>query len=383
VTTPGAAPRRLAIEALTRIERDGAYANLALGPLLERSGLPDRDRSQVTDLVYGTTRMRRACDWLVERFLTREPEPEVRAALHVGAYQLVFARQPAHAAVAATVEATPRRARGFVNAILRRVADAGPPGVDEWPSTGVRLSYPDWIVDWAQAELGAEAEAVLAHQNIPPAVTTRADGYVQDPASQWVATAVGAQPGERVLDLCAAPGGKATAIAATGALVAAMDVHPRRAGLVRANAARLGCAARVLAIAADGRAAPFGSDVFDRVLVDAPCSGLGVLRRRADARWRVEAADVERLAALQYELVEAARALVRPGGTLVYSVCTLTAAETTAIDEALAREHPELTPVEPPTGAWRPRGRGAWVLPHWADSDGMYLLALRVSDGAG
>jgi 16S rRNA (cytosine967-C5)-methyltransferase len=381
VSKAGVPARRLAIEALTRIERDDAYANLVLGPLLERSGLPERDRAQVTDLVYGTTRMRRACDWLVERFLTRAPDPEVRAALHVGAYQLVYARQPPHAAVSATVEAVPKRVRGFVNAVLRRVADAGPPSREEWPSDAVRLSYPDWIVDWARAALGADAESVLEQQNRPPTVTTRADGYVQDPASQWVADVVAAQPGERILDLCAAPGGKATLLAARGAHVVAVDVHPRRAALVQANAERVGCRERIAAVTADGRRPPLAAGAFDRVLVDAPCSGLGVLRRRPDARWRVQPDDIPRLVTLQQELLTAARGLMRPGGTLVYSACTLTSAETVGIDEWLATHHPDLDPIGPPGDPWRPHGRGARLLPQWADTDGMFVLALRDETG--
>jgi 16S rRNA (cytosine967-C5)-methyltransferase len=378
----GATARRVAIETLVRIERDDAYANLALGPQLERSGLSARDRGLVTDLVYGTTRMRRACDWLVERFLTRDPDPEVRAALRIGAYQLVFAEVPPHAAVSATVAAVPRRSSGFVNAVLRRVADAGAPAATDWPSDAVRLSYPDWIVDWAVTELGVdEGLGALAHMNRAPTVHERPDGYVQDRASTWVAEAVGASAGVEVLDLCAAPGGKATAMAAAGARVVAADVRAHRAGLVRDNARRLGLGIPV--VVADGRNPPFADRSFDRVLVDAPCSGLGVLRRRADARWRVQPDDVTTLAALQRQLVHEASGLVRPGGRLVYAVCTLTTPETVDLDDWLIGQHPDWTPVVPPGAPWQPRGRGAWVLPHWADTDGMYVLMLRRPEAGG
>ena len=117
------------------------------------------------------------------------------------------------------------------------------------------------------------------------------------------------------------------------------------------------------------------------MLVDAPCSGLGVLRRRPDARWRVDAGAVERLAEVQRALVDAAVRLVRPGGQLVYSVCTLTTAEGPGIDAHLAHHHPELTALPPPDGPWRPTGRGARLLPQDADTDGMYLLRLRVPTG--
>ena len=321
-TEPGVAARRLAIDALVRIEDEGAYANLVTNGLLDRSSLEARDRHLVTDLVYGTTRMRRACDHLVERHRRGEVTPRVAAALRLGAYQLAFAEVPPHAAVGATVGAAPKPARGLVNAVLRRVADDVAAGID-WPDTPTRLSYPDWIVDALTELLGADvAERALAAMNRPATTHVRADGYVQDLASQAVVTAVAAAPGDRVLDLCAAPGGKATGMAQTGAVVVAADHSITRAGLVVRNARQLGSPVPV--VAADGRAAPFRPESFDRVLVDAPCSGLGVLRRRPDARWRVDAAAPSRLADLQCDLLGEAGRLVAPGGSLVYSVCTLT-----------------------------------------------------------
>lgn len=365
--------RSLAARALDRID-EGAYANLVLPFLLEASGLAERDRAFATELVYGTTRMRRACDYLVDRYLTRPVQPQVRSALRLGAYQLCFLGTPPHAAVSATVEAAPVRARSLVNAVLRKVAaDLDP----DWPDIATRLSYPDWIVARLMADLGGEAaEAALAQMNEPPRVTVRADGYVQDQASQQVADLVGARPGERIGDWCAAPGGKATALAAAGAaVVVAADVSPARTKLVVDNAARLGAGA-VAAVVADGRHPPMRPGRLDRVLVDAPCSGLGVLRRRADARWRVEEADVERLARLQIELVSGAAGCLAAGGVLVYSVCTLTRAETVAVDEAVAAAHPELEALPPPGPPWVGLGRGARLLPQAAGTDGMYVLML-------
>src|SRR4029453_12102197 len=157
---------------LDRID-GGAYANLVLSGALERSGLSRADRRFVTDLVYGTTRMRRACDYLVDRFLARPVEGRVRNALRLGAYQLVFAGVPAHAAVGETVEAAPRRARGLVNAVLRRVADVPAGGPDD----ATRLSVPDWVLDRLTKDLGpADAAAALAAMNEPATVTQRADG---------------------------------------------------------------------------------------------------------------------------------------------------------------------------------------------------------------
>jgi 16S rRNA (cytosine967-C5)-methyltransferase len=369
--------RKVALDALVRIERDDAYANLALGALLDRSKLDSRDRGFVTELVYGVTRMRRACDFLIDRFALRELDIQTRNLLRLGAYQLHFLQTPPHAAVSATVDASPGRTRGLVNAILRRVADAPV----EWPNDATRLSYPDWIVERLVADLGRDdALAALAAMNEAPEVTERPDGYVQDRASQWVAASVEGQAGVRVLDVCAAPGGKATGIAAAGATVVAADISSTRAGLVAANAQRLGVDLPV--IVADGRKPPFARASFDRVLVDAPCSGLGVLRRRPDARWRIDAAAVDRLAVLQRELLDAAISLVRPGGILIYSVCTLTNRETIAIDASLAAEHPELAALAPPGAPWRPHGRGALLLPQAAGSDGMAVLRLRRSSDA-
>jgi len=365
--------RGVALRALVRID-EGAYANLALPSLLARSGLAPNDRNFATELTYGATRMRRACDFLIDPYVLRPLDADVRAALRLGAYQLAFLQTPPHAAVSATVDEVPGRARGLVNAILRRIAGAPPP---RWPDDATRLSYPDWIVDRLVSDLGREhALEALETMNESPSVTTRDDGYVQDLASQWVADAVDAAPGHRVADLCAAPGGKATRLATNAALVASGDVLASRVGLVAENAARLSSCA-LAPFVADGRHPPLRPAHFDRVLVDAPCSGLGVLRRRADARWRIQASDIDDLVVLQRDLLEAAIRLVRPGGVLVYSVCTLTRAETVEVDDALAEAHPLLQALPSPVGRWEQVGRGARLLPQTAGTDGMYLLRLQ------
>ena len=339
----GRSARAVALEALIRVERDGAYANLVLASVLGRSDLSSRDRAFATELVYGAIRRRRSCDWLVDRFLSRDPDPTTRSVLRLGAYQLAFLDTPPHAAVSATVALAPGRTRGLVNAVLRRVSEAP----RDWPDEATRLSYPDWIVEALRADLGDDvAVAALAAMNERAGAVQRDDGYHQDPASQWVTEVVGAGPGDLVVDVCAGPGGKATGMAASGATVVALELHPARARLVAENAAVLG-STHVAVVAADARRAPLVAGRADRVLVDAPCSGLGSLRRRADARWRIQADDVERLVVLQREVLDAAVALVRPGGELVFSVCTLTAAETTGVDEWLADAHPELEAREP------------------------------------
>jgi 16S rRNA (cytosine967-C5)-methyltransferase len=304
------------------------------------------------------------------------------------------------------------------------MARLGPP----WPepeSDAVALSYPDWIVDVLVAELGAEdARAALVAMNQPPAMTLRVnprradtaavekaitragarvergrlvpealvvqgvgdparlpairDGLAtpQDQASQAVVAILDAAPGARVADLAAAPGGKATGIAEragdTGCVVA-VDVDPGRTRRIALASARLRLA-HVHPIVADGRVPPLRDGVFERVLVDAPCTGLGVLRRRPDARWRIEPSAVAELAALQRALLQAATALVRPGGLLVYSVCTLTRAETVGIDDWAADNLAGFHAVAPPRDPWVAHGRGALLLPQAAATDGMYVL---------
>jgi 16S rRNA (cytosine967-C5)-methyltransferase len=371
-----------------------------------------------------------------------ELDPPVRAGLRLGAYQLMAGTAP-HAAVSTTVDAlagwsaprSARRAAPYANAVLRKVAALGPawpwPTGDDPDALAVRTSHPRWIVDMLRRDFGDEAGAILASANTPPAVTLRpnplrttaealtaeltegpdasgvhvasgqlvkdallvrgvgdlsrlpavAEGRAtpQDQASQAVAAAVGARPGERILDLAAAPGGKATALAeAMGddGLVVASDLRPGRAGRVREAALRLGLRS-VHTIVADGRHPPMAGDGFDRVLLDAPCSGLGVLRRRPEARWRFDPAAIEGLAALQRELLTAAGAQLRPEGLLAYCVCTLTREETLDIDEWAAGAFPSLTPAPMPGPPWRPHGRGALLLPNAAGTDGMFLLLLQ------
>lgn len=375
----GVAARQLAADALIRIERDGAYANIVLSPMLTKSSLEQRDRGFVTELVYGTTRMRRSCDWLIDRFL---PDPErvdltARTWLRLGAFQLAFLGTPPHAAVSATVEAAPRKISGLCNAVLRKVATSLPV---EWPTDALRLSQPEWIVNRLAEDLGIDrAVAALESMNEAAVVTTRDDGYIQDEGSQLVAAAVDAQPGDRVLDICAAPGGKATALVADGAIVVAADMRPSRLTLLSSNRERLDISPSDMQIVgADGTAPPFRPQSFDRVLLDAPCSGLGALRRRPDARWRISQADIDELVLIQRRLFTQAVAMVRPGGELVYSVCTITASETSELDSWALQTFPELKarPIE--QSPWEPLGRGGLLLPQDAGTDGMYILRLGV-----
>jgi 16S rRNA (cytosine967-C5)-methyltransferase len=423
--------RRLACDALVRIEQ-GAYAHVVVPAMLRRSVLPARDRAQVTDLVNGVMRARRRLDDLLRRVSDRPVErldPPVRAALRVGALQLVEG-VPAYAAVGEAVEATPRRARGYVNATLRALARLGP----EWPDPGdeaIALSYPDALVDLLRADLGEEdARDLLVAANEPAALTLRVnprraevdsvaseltgrgasvtrgalrrDALVvrgagdparlpvvargaatpQDQASQVVVQYLDPGGNDRVLEVAAAPGGKATGIAERldRGYVVACDLHAGRLRLVRAAAARLGLS-NVHLLVADGGTPPVRESSFDRVLVDAPCSGLGVLRRRTDARWRIDPQAIPRLAALQLSMVLAAARAVRRGGILVYSVCTVTRAETVGVASAIVAALPGWSGLAPPGPPWRAHGPGGLLLPQTAGTDGMFVLGLRRGDG--
>jgi 16S rRNA (cytosine967-C5)-methyltransferase len=378
--------RGVAISALVASE-SGERANLVVPKLLTSSGLDDRDKGFATEVAYGALRMCRACDWLVGQFARGPLEPRVRAAARAGAYQLAFMRVPAYAAVSATVAEVPPRARPLLNAVLRRVAGVVETGPVVWPDLGTRLSYPDWVIRRLGEDIGPErAIAALEQMNVAASPNVRADGYVQDPGSQAVAEHMAGllqgdeadgRPGP-VLDLCAAPGGKATLLAHSASFVVGADLAPPRAGLLAGNVRRLGLG-NVGVVVADGLAPPFRGCSLAGVLVDAPCTGLGVLRRRPDARWRVRPEDAQRLSALQRGLLAAAVPLVAPGGVLVYSVCTMTRAETVEVDDWLSGALPPGwgDAVPPPGPPWEPLGRGALLLPQAAGTDGMYLLAWR------
>jgi 16S rRNA (cytosine967-C5)-methyltransferase len=415
--------RDLALAALERVD-GGAYANLALPALLARSGLAPADRAAATDLVYGSLRLRAALDFAL-RPLSRQPlerlEPLVLRGLRLGAYELLFGGTASHAAVAETVGAVARAGNrgqaGYVNAVLRRLA-ANPPA---WPDPATdpagwattRGSHPAWVVEEALARLGPdELVALVEADNTRPEVTLRAtpgratrdqlleelaaagvaarpsplspdclllergdpgelpavrDGraVVQDAASALVAPAVGVGPGDLVADLAAGPGGKAGHLAALGARVLALERQPGRARLVAETARRLGVTGRLHTVVGDGRHPPLRPGAADAALVDAPCTNLGSLRRRPEARWRHHPDDLPGLVELQLGLLQAAADAVRPGGTVLYSVCTWTRAETDGVVAELLDRRPDLRLEE---------SRQLW--PQREGADGMFLARL-------
>ena len=432
--------RRCAFAVVRRVFEQGAYADRAFRAEAQRAALEPRDRGFAMRLAYGAVQMKATLDWVLES-LARRPleklDPPVLAALRLGLYELLFMSTPDRAAVAEGVElvksASPH-AHAFVNAVLRRAAREAPAlvaGLDDSTPAGAALAYshPLWVSEWWFEELGpAEARALMRRDNEPAESTVRAnrlrtdaaavvaelgaegvaahtdviapeavvlddpydvhasrlfvDGLVmpQSRASMLVARAVDPRPGERVLDLCAAPGAKTTHLAALmrgKGEVVAVESDPARAEAIRENADRLGATA-VRVVVGDASEPAFGEG-FDRVLVDPPCSDLGTLQSRPDARWRKTAEQVDELRDLQRRILAAAAAAVRPGGRLVYSTCTITTAENDAQMQDFLASNSNFRVCD--LSRWQPkvahtRGRFLQTLPHRELTDGFFIAAL-------
>jgi 16S rRNA (cytosine967-C5)-methyltransferase len=420
--------RAVALGAIRRVMEDGAYSNLVLPAALRRSQLSREDRALAAELTYGTLRRRLPLDHAIGPHLRRGLDatpPEALALLRLGAYQLLYTRIPSYAAVSSTVDLATGRQRGFVNAVLRRVerSGAGPPTSSSDDDVAIRTGLSVWAVRELRRLLGGDAERAAGalaepaplYVRVNPCVATVEEvvaaleaagleprparlhpgslmvagssaptdlpGFregafaIQDQASAVVVDALDPRPGDRVLDACAAPGGKtgdaACRVRPDGSVVAG-DVSLRRARLVLQQVRRLRLDAQV--VVHDARR-PAVRGPFDKVLVDAPCSGIGSARRRPELLWRVTDDRLARLARLQVAIAEAAADLLRPGGRLVYSVCTFPRAETDAACDALLRHRPELVP-EPLDG---PDGTTERVRlwPHRHGSDGMFIAAFR------
>jgi 16S rRNA (cytosine967-C5)-methyltransferase len=444
--------RLLALRVLERVERGAAFADLALHAGLRAGGLGARDRALATDLVCGTLRWRGRLDYLLGRVIPRpleSLEAPVRTLLRLGAYQLVCqGGVPAPAAVDQAVRAARaigvERATGLVNAALRRLARehreiALPSHADDPVGHLVHaLSLPEWLARRWIDELGAESAAALAaacnevpplavranplrggrdalledlrprwpearaarwsplgvvlgHGGNPAADPAFAEGRftVQDEGAQLVVALLDPRAGERALDVCAAPGGKATALAeqvGPAGRVVALDRHPRRLALALRDARRLGLGNLEIHVLDATRelapAAPPAS--FARVLVDAPCSGLGTLRRNPDLRWRAQPGDPEALAPVQLALLRRAADALGPGGALVYSTCTLAPEENEAVVRAFLAERPEyrVAPRERAPEAVRPLlGDDGFLrcMPHLHGTDGFFAARLERS----
>jgi 16S rRNA (cytosine967-C5)-methyltransferase len=382
-----------------------AYADRALATAAE--GLDPRDRALAQRLAYGTVQRVRTLDHAIDtlgRRPARKLDPPVLAALRLGAYQLAYVEGvPRYAAVNESVELVRRarleRAVPFANAVLRRLGEGVRELVDSLPEGPLKHSYPDWIYELWREELGEDdALALMRAQNEPPETVVRlvrgqlkgeptdvpgawrvdrvdeqalAEGRIwpQSRASQLAALAVGAREGERILDCCAAPGGKATMLAGE---VTAVELHPGRARELEETARRLG-AANVRVVNADATDLPPELTGFDRALVDAPCSGLGVLAQRPDLRWRAQP-----LPELQLALLRAAAERLRPGGTVVYAVCTINSAENEEVVEASGLEPDATLADEWPAYRHPRRPEFLLTLPHVHRTSGFFVARLRV-----
>ena len=444
--------RRVAYDVLAAVSRDDAYANLLLPTAIKRAALNTADAGLATELCYGTLRLRGYYDRVIELAAGRSIDDidlPVLDVLRLGAHQLLGMRVPSHAAVNESVslarEVGSRSASGFVNGVLRTLSRSE---ASEWKEKvlaraknaddrlAVEYAHPAWIIRAFRQSLTAEGrvdelEQLLAADNdaprvnliaLPGVIDAPADAHpneyspvgftlghgdpdttighaggrlrVQDEGSQLAALALSrfepVQPGERWLDLCAGPGGKAALLAAeaaqAGATLVANELVPARVGLVRKALAAFGDTVSVV----EGDARRYGQDGsgvrYDRVLLDAPCTGLGALRRRPEARWRKVPEDVQELAVLQTELLDAAVRVLAPGGTLAYVTCSPHLAETRGQVDALMRRHGDLleqvdtASVVRSVAARDPQvadGMTAQLWPHRVGTDAMFIALFR------
>jgi 16S rRNA (cytosine967-C5)-methyltransferase len=396
--------RRAAYEVVLRVFEEDAYADRAFAGASAQ--LHHRDRALAQHIAYGTVQRVRALDHGIEtlgRRPVRKLDPPVRAALRIGAYQLAYLDGVAvHAAVNETVElvraARLERAVAFTNAVMRRLAGGLRDLLDALPDGPLKHSYPGWIHEvWVRDWGEDEALALMRAQNEAPETVVRlvrgeiegepteipvayrvvrvdeqalVEGRIwpQSRGSQLAGLVVGSGPGDRVLDCCAAPGGKATMLAGQ---VVAVELHEGRARELEENARRLG-ATNVRVVNADALALPADLTGFDRALVDAPCSGLGVLASRPDLRWRAQP-----LPGLQLALVRAAAERVRPSGSLVYAVCTLNSDENEAVVDAAGLEPDDLG-AEWPRFRHPKRPEFLLTTPHRHGTSGFFIARLRV-----
>jgi 16S rRNA (cytosine967-C5)-methyltransferase len=396
--------RRAAYETLLRVFEQDAYADRAFRSAAQN--LEDRERAFAQRLAYGAVQRVRTLDHAIQTLgkrPVRKLDPPVRAALRLGAYQLGYTDTAPHAAANESVELVRRarleRAVPFTNAVMRRLAAGIAELLESLPEGALKESYPDWIHDTFTRDLGrdgglalmramnepletvvrlvhGEAPAGAEPTDVPGAYrVARVDDFAvaegriwpQSRGSQVAGLAVGAQPDDRVLDLCAAPGGKTAQL---GGDVTAVEIDHGRASELRANLVTLRHKARV--VEADGTQLPPELTGFDRVLLDAPCSGLGVLAQRPDLRWRATP-----LPELQLALLRAAAERAKPGGTIVYSVCTINADENEAVVDASGLVPDATLSDEWPQFRHPRRPEFLLTLPHVHGTSGFFISRLR------
>ncbi|MFD2171448.1 16S rRNA (cytosine(967)-C(5))-methyltransferase RsmB [Tumebacillus lipolyticus] len=439
--------RDIALDVLLAIEERGAYSNLALANALKRARLSARDVGLTTELVYGTVGRLNTLDYYLAPALKtplHKLEPWVRNLLRLTAYQLYFLeRIPAFAAINEAVEIAKRRGRkasGFVNGVLRGVLRNQqqvklPSKEKSWVRhTALQHSHPEWMVkSWERAFGREETEALCEANNERPALSLRVNSHrltraellqelqeqeiaahpspvtpfgiilhegldvtrlpafqagrctVQDESSMLVAQALDPQPRERILDCCAAPGGKTTHLAelmGDEGEVVAVDVHDHKIELIENVAARLGLTS-IRTWAGDIRRVVTEAGTFDRILLDAPCSGLGVIKRKPDLKWRKFPEDIHEIASLQRDLLNTVAKALRSGGVLVYSTCTIMPEENIEVVRSFLAAHPDFEADSiaehlPATvhGAIVD-GCAVQLMPQQFDSDGFFIARLR------
>ena len=436
------APRLLAFDLLTEVNRNEGYSNLLLPQALNASKLEDRDRSLVTELLYGTIRMQGKHDWVLAQISDRpwsEVDPGIVDICRLGVHQIHEMRIPDHAAVAATVEVARKRIgeskASFVNALLRSVTRTP---IEEWFSPlnaiadpverlAIRYSHPEWIVsayydllkswDEVEAALTINNEAATPTLVSWPGFSSQQDLVdiggeptefspygvhwkgnpgaldlikarkigVQDEGSQLVAEVFAkSAAGTQWLDLCAGPGGKAALLSSIarqrGIVFTANEISNARAELVK----QVVHGDRVMV--SDGRTIGEAPDKFDAILIDAPCTGLGALRRRPEVRWRRTLQDLRELTQLQRELVDSATQALNPGGVLGYATCSPHLAETSIQIADIKKKHPGLKQIAVdeflPISLQEATREGAMSLwTHKHGTDAMYLALFRKENG--
>lgn len=434
--------RDAALTILLAVDKNQAYSNLLLHQTIEKYKLDVKDRSLLTEITYGTLQHKLTLDYYLEPFIHGKVDLWVRWLLRMSLYQIHYlSRIPAHAAVNEAVEIAKRRGHkgiaSMVNGILRSILREGVRSTadikDSVERLAIETSHPQWLVDrWVESYGYEETAEMLRENNIPPVQTVRVNTTkvtvenvlttleregvkavrsevipecvylqtgqaartaafkhglitIQDESSMLPANVLNPQPGMKVLDMCAAPGGKTTHMAEkmqNEGSILAMDLHPKKLDLIDENTARLGLDI-VQTAPIDGRKAAnfLSKESFDAVLVDAPCSGLGVMRRKPDIKYTKREEDLESLQIIQLAILDNAAHVLKPGGRLVYSTCTVDKRENEGTVKAFLSQHPEMESeslTNLPEKLLAKQNNGMLqVFPQDFGSDGFFVAAFR------
>ncbi len=434
--------RDAALTILLTVDKSQAYSNLLLHQTIEKYKIDAKDRSLLTEITYGTLQHKMTLDYYLEPFIRGKVDLWVRWLLRMSLYQMEYlSRIPAHAAVNEAVEIAKRRGHkgiaSMVNGILRSILREGVRSIDliedDHERLAIATSHPQWLVDrWVDSYGYEHTKAMLEENNVPPLQTVRVNTTkatvenvlatleregvkavrseimpeclhlqtgqaartaafkhglitIQDESSMLPANVLNPEPGMKVLDMCAAPGGKTTHMAEkmqNEGSILAMDLHPKKLDLIDENTARLGLDI-VQTAPLDGRkAADFlAKESFDAVLVDAPCSGLGVMRRKPDIKYTKREEDLESLQTIQLAILGNAVQVLKPGGRLVYSTCTVDKRENEGTVEAFLAAHPEMEAQEltnlPEKLLAKQHSGMLQVFPQDFGSDGFFVAAFR------